>query len=233
MIAATGRQADPIEEYVTALAAALHGPARAKARMIDEIRDGLADATTARISEGEPHEAAARGAVREFGTIDDLLPDCQAELTVAQTRHTARLVVITTTALIAYWQLAWIMPDAHSAGLPRIVQLFGANLGVLTGAAALLATTTLATTGVLGRWLPTPRRLPLVVAWTGTVTSVAMGIATITLVAASAFTASWHLMMLGGALAAAAHPILAASARACRLCARLPMSTSALAASHR
>jgi hypothetical protein len=201
--------------------------------MIDEIRDGLTDAVAARTSEGEPHDAAARGAVREFGTIADLVPDCQAELTIAQTRHTARRVILTTTVLLTYGQVAWIMPDAHPAGLPRIVQLFGANLAVLAGAAALLATTTLATTGVLARWLPTPRRLPLVVAWTGTITSIAMAIATITMVAASAFTTSWLLMVLGGMLAAAAHPILAASARACRRCARLPVTTSGLTLAHR
>lgn len=220
--------ADPIEEYVTALAAAVHGPARAKARLIGEIRDGLTDATAARTSEGEPGEAATRAAVREFGTIDDLIPGCQAELTIAQTRHTARLVILTSAALLAYWQLAWITHDTDPAGLPRIVQLFGINMTVLAGAAALLATTTLATTGVLARWLPTPPRLPLVVAWTGTITSAAMGIVTVTLVTASAFGASRLLMMLGGALAAAAHPVLAASARACRRCAQLPGATSAL-----
>jgi hypothetical protein len=214
--------ADPIEEYVSTLAAALHGPARAKARMIAEIRDGLTDAAAARTSEGEPPESAARGALREFGTAADLIPDCQAELTIVQTRHTARLVILTTTALLAYWQLTWTVHEAGPAGLPRVVQLFGTNLSILTGAAALLATTTLAATGVLARWLPTPRRLPLVVAWTGTITSAVLGIATITLVVASAFTASRLLMMLGGALAAAAHPVLAASARACRRCALAP-----------
>lgn len=65
---ATGRQADPVEDYIAALTAALHGPARIKTRMIEEIRDGLADTVTAHTREGMAYQRAAHQAVREFGT---------------------------------------------------------------------------------------------------------------------------------------------------------------------
>lgn len=221
MTAATGRHADPVEDYLTALAAGLHGPARVKARMLSELRDGLVDATAAQISDGEPYQHAARRAVREFGTADELIPGCQQELTIAQTRHTARVLTLTATLLIGCWHLIWITNDGRAGeGLPRIVAVLSANLAGLVAAAALLAATTLAATGLLARWLPTPRRLPLAVAWAGTLTSAAMAVSTLMLAAASAFTTSWLLTVVGGALAAASHAVLAASARACRHCAR-------------
>jgi hypothetical protein len=190
--------------------------------MIEEIRDGLIDATAAQSTQGGPHERAAQRAVRQFGTVGELIPSCQLELTIAQTRRTAQALALTTTLLIVYWHLIWITNDAHAWGLPRIVQLLGVHLAVLAAIAALLATSTLAATGPLARWLPVPRRLPLLVAWTGTITSTAMAITTLALATAAAFTANRPLIAFGGALTASSHAVLAASARACRHCAETP-----------
>ncbi|MCX4820466.1 permease prefix domain 1-containing protein [Streptomyces sp. NBC_01142] len=219
---AIGRQADPIEDYVAALTAALHGPARAKARMIEEIHDGLADTVAAHTSEGTPYPRAAHQAVGEFGTPDELAPICQRELTIAQARHTARAVALTAPFLIACWYVARTADHGQSWQLPRMAQLLAVHLaGVATGA-ALLAAATLATTGTLARRLPTPHGLPVAVAWTGTTASVAMAVATLALATASVLATNWPLLAFAAALAAASHGVVAASARACRRCARLP-----------
>jgi hypothetical protein len=205
---------DPVEVYVTALAAALHGPRRVKARLVEEIRDGLTDAVAAHAGEGTPYPHAARAAVREFGTAQELVPSCQRELTLAQARHTARAVALTAPFLIGCW---YLVADG------RLPQPAAHLLAGVAAATALLAAATLATTGTLARWLPTPRRLPLAVAWTGTVASMALALATLTLAAASPPSAGWPLIVLAGALTAASHAVVASSARACRRCARLAL----------
>ncbi|MEW2580060.1 permease prefix domain 1-containing protein [Streptomyces syringium] len=219
---AISRQADPIEDYVAALTAALHGPARAKARMIEEIRDGLADTVAAHTRDGMPYQRAAHEAVREFGAPDELVPSCQRELTIAQARHTARAVAATAPFLIACWYLARTADHDQSWQLPHAAQLLAVHLAGVATVAALLAAAMLATTGTLARWLPTLHRLPLAVAWTGTTASVAMAVATLALATASVLATNWLLLAFAGALAAVSHAAVAASARACRQCAPLP-----------
>ncbi|MCG5215942.1 permease prefix domain 1-containing protein [Streptosporangium sp. KLBMP 9127] len=211
---------DPIEDYVAALAVALHGPARIKARMVAEIRDGLADAAAAHTGDGVPYHRAAGQAVREFGAVGELVPSCQRELTIAQTRHTARAVALTIPFLIACWCLIWIA--GHDWRLPDPAQSPAAQLSGVTAVAVLLAAM-FAATGALVRRLSTPRRLPLAVAWSGTTTGVAMGVSTLALVTVSALTTNWPLTACVGVLAAVSHAIMAASARACRRCSRLPI----------
>ncbi|MDX2847647.1 permease prefix domain 1-containing protein [Streptomyces sp. PA03-3a] len=218
---AAGRQADPVEDYVTALTAALHGPARIKARMIEEIGGGLADTVAAYTHAGTAHPRAAHLAVEEFGTVDEIAPGCQRELTVAQARHTARAVALTAPFLVTCWYLARTTGQDQPWDLPRVAQLLAVHLAGVAGAAALLAAAALAVTGTLARRLPVPHRLPLAVAWTGTTASVAMAVATLALATACVLAANWPLLALAGALAALSHAVVAASARACRRCARL------------
>ncbi|MFF8609758.1 permease prefix domain 1-containing protein [Streptomyces sp. NPDC015346] len=199
----------------------LHGPPRAKARMIEEIRDGLADTAAACTEDGLSHDHALRRAVEEFGTPAELAPACQRELTVAQARHTARTVVLTAPFLVACWYLLLPAGPGGEPPGPRTVQLLAVHLAGVAGVAALFAAAALAATGGLGRRLPLPHRLPLAVAWTGTTASVAMALATLALAVASLMTANWPLVALAGALAAASHALTAPSARACRRCARL------------
>ncbi|MGP4109385.1 permease prefix domain 1-containing protein [Streptomyces sp. 4N509B] len=215
---------DAVAAHAAALAAALHGPARAKARMVEEIRDGLADTVAAYTRDGWPYDRAAEQAVEEFGTPDELAPSCQRELTVAQTRHTAWTLALTTPFLFACWYLIWAAGAARVAEgpLPRAVQLLALNLAGVAATAALLGVVALATTGALGRRLRRPpRRLSWAVAWFGTVASVAMVVATLALALLSPLAATWPLLALALALSAAAHALVASSARACRRCARL------------
>ncbi|AZM53737.1 hypothetical protein DMA15_15085 [Streptomyces sp. WAC 01529] len=211
-----------LQEYVADLGAALHGPAKAKSRLIGEVRDGLADTAAAYADAGLGEEEAARRAVREFGSVGELVPSCQRELTVAQARHTARAVTLAAPFLIGCWYLARSAGHDLAWDVSRAPQLLAVHLAFVATAAALLAAVTLAATGSLARRLPAPNRLPLLVAWAGTTASGAMAAATLALTTAAALATNWPLLAFAGALAAASHAALAPSARACRHCARLP-----------
>ncbi|MGK5674270.1 permease prefix domain 1-containing protein [Micromonospora sp. URMC 106] len=214
---------DPIEEHLAALAAALHGPARAKARMLTEARDGLTDAAAALACGATPDDRAARQAVRDFGSVDEVAPAFQQELTVAQARHTARAVVLAVPFLLACWHLVTVVGGGQGRHVPHLAQVLAAHLGGVAAAAALLAGASLAATGVLARRLPTPHRLPLMVAWAGTAATVALVTSALTLAVAAALAGNWALGALIGVLTVALHTRIAAAARACRQCARAPV----------
>ncbi|MYR46401.1 permease prefix domain 1-containing protein [Streptomyces sp. SID5910] len=219
--AAADRRDDPVEEYVTALEAALHGPVRAKARLVEEVRDGLMDTVSERTGAGLPYGLAAEEAVREFGTTDDLVPGCQRELTIAQARHTARSIALTVPLLLACWCLVRNSGHTRDWGLPGTAQLVAAHLAGIAVGAAVLATGALAATGTLARRLPVPDRLPRVVGWTGTAASVSIAVATPALAIACVLATNWPFIALACMLAAASHGVMAGSVRACRRCARL------------
>ncbi|MFE4308241.1 permease prefix domain 1-containing protein [Streptomyces sp. NPDC056891] len=214
---------DPLAAYVADLTAALHGPARTKDRMIEEIRGGLEDTADAQIERGVPRREAIGAAVREFGTVDELVPSCQRELTLAQARHTARVVALTAPFLIACWYLTGVTAREPAGSVLHTSRLLAAHLSGVAIAATLLAAAALAATGTLARRLSPPARLPAVVAWTGTTAGAAMAVTTLALVTAAALATNWPLLAFAGALAAASHAVVATSARACRRCARLPV----------
>ncbi|MEW2392113.1 permease prefix domain 1-containing protein [Streptomyces venezuelae] len=198
-----------IDDHVAALTATLRGPERAKSRLIEEMYDGLVDTAAAHAEAGAGEEEAARLAVRDFGTIQDLAPACQHELTIAQARHTARTITLTAPFLLACWYLA--RGDL-------LWQQLAAHLALIATLAALLAAAALAATGTLARRLPIPHRLPLAVAWAGTTASAAMAVAALSLAVAAALATNWPLLTAAGALAAASHAVVATSVRACRRC---------------
>lgn len=209
-------------EYVAALSAALHGPVRAKSRMIQEIRDGLTDTVESYTRGGEPQERAVRLAVREFGTPQELVPGCQRELTIAQTRRTALSVTLTVPFLIACWHLIW--SSGQGWQLQQTAQLIAVQLAAVASLATVLAAAALAATGAPARKLRTPERLPLAVAWAGTTAGVAMVVATLALAVLSPLATNWPLVTLAAMVTALAHGLVASSARACRRCARLPVA---------
>ncbi|MDX3226153.1 hypothetical protein [Streptomyces sp. ME19-01-6] len=225
---------DPIDEHVAALAAALHGPARVKDRMLTEARDALTDAAAdiahGTRRDGRADDHAARQAVDDFGSVEDIAPAFQRELTIAQARHTARRVALLVPVLILGWYVLVIVD--RDRGLPHPVQVLAAHVGGVAAAAALLAAASLAATGALARWLPTPRRLPLMVAWTGTTAGTALAISAVTLTTASALAGNWQVSAGIGVVTIASHMRIAASARACRQCARLPVAPYAISPQH-
>ncbi|WP_419994609.1 hypothetical protein [Streptomyces boninensis] len=236
--------ADPIEAHVAELAAVLHGPPRQKDRMLAELREGLLDAAAEVAADAAPDLApdvtadgeaapgaqplaaeAAREAVRQFGAITDLAPTFQRELTIAQARHTARGVLLAVPFLLPCWYVLATAAVSAAHQLPHLAQVLLAHLGGTAAATALAAAAFLAATGPLARRLPAADRadrLPLVVAWTGTTAAVALALSACTLTVASLLTANWPLSALAGAVTIACHSKIAASARACRQCARLP-----------
>lgn len=216
---------DPIDVHVAELNAALHGPARAKSRMVTELREGLRDAARDLASGPEPDRDAARRAVREFGTVAEIAPSFQRELTIAQARHTARLVLLLAPLLLVCWFLVRTWGGPRGRRLPDPVELFVAHLGGVAAASALLAAAALAATGTLARRLSTPHRLPLAVAWTGTVAAAALALSALTLTLASLLAANWLVSVAAGAVIITGHAKVAASARACRECAHLPVLT--------
>ncbi|WP_328489841.1 permease prefix domain 1-containing protein [Streptomyces zaomyceticus] len=222
-MSADGRETDPVDAYVAELTAALHGPPRAKTRLVEEIRGGLVDTVEARPDRGRSPDHAVREAVREFGTVAELVPGCQRELTLAQARHTAKAVALTAPFLIACRYLAGTSGDVGAGLIPRTAQLLAVHAAGVAIVATLLAAAALAATGTLARRLPAAHRLPLVVAWTGTTAGIAMAVTTLALATAAALATNWPLLACAGVLAAVCHAAVAGAARACRRCARLPV----------
>lgn len=209
-----------IEDHLAALDTALYGPVRAKSRMLAEVRDGLADAADA-YADAPSRAAAAARAVRDFGTVEEVGPSFQRELTIAQARQTARVVALIVPFLMACWYLLGATDKDAGGRLPAAVHVLVANLGGLAALTALLAAGSLAATGGVSRRLATPRRLPIVVAWTGTTAAVALAVSALTLSAGAVLAQDWPVSALAAALTLLAHTRLAASARACRHCALL------------
>ncbi|MFT7834635.1 permease prefix domain 1-containing protein [Saccharothrix sp. BKS2] len=212
--------ADPVTDYVTTLADALRGPARVKSALMREVHDGLTDAVEAQTRRGVPRTHAARHALREFGAADELAPSFQRELTLAQTRRTARVLGVTVPVLVVCHLLVHTAAPGAGLGSDWRLGALAAHLGAVATTAGLLAVTALAATGPLTRLLPTPHRLPPAVAWTATAASVGMALAAVALAVVSALSANWPVTSLACVLAAVSHAAAATSARACRECAR-------------
>ncbi|WP_416972741.1 permease prefix domain 1-containing protein [Streptomyces sp. 4F14] len=81
-----------IEQYVAELDRALRGPRAVKADMLAEARDGLADAAEAYEADGLDRVGAEACAVADFGSVERVAPEFQAELALAQGRRTGLLI---------------------------------------------------------------------------------------------------------------------------------------------
>jgi hypothetical protein len=109
----TDMTTDPITSHVAALELALRGPHRTRQGMIAEARAGLLDAAEAYQAGGLPPEKAAVEAVREFGTVGEVAPSFQDELTARQGRWAAVQFAVVFPAMLVGWDLLW------SSGLVR------------------------------------------------------------------------------------------------------------------
>ncbi|MBW0117522.1 HAAS signaling domain-containing protein [Pseudonocardia abyssalis] len=129
---------DPVDLHVAALARRLRGPARLRRSMLAETRAGLRDAAAA-------HRDAA-AAVAEFGSVAEIAPAYQAELTAAQGRRTALLLVALFPALVLGWDLLWSSGVAWTGPAPAAVRLLAgvqdvASWGITALAVVLLVLT--------------------------------------------------------------------------------------------
>jgi hypothetical protein len=133
-----------IEEYVDTLGRRLRAPRRAKADVMREVRHSLDDAAEAYVGAGLAPQVAARRAVVEFGTVDDLVPAYQAELTALSVRGLARRATAVAALLVAGADLMWRGAPWTGPAPPAGYQLLSGALDLLwvlcgAGAASTLA----------------------------------------------------------------------------------------------
>jgi hypothetical protein len=175
--------ADPIAEYVVALGRALHGPRRTRRSMVAEAHEGLVDAAEAYRAGGMAPDRAAALAVRDFGTVPEVAPSYQDELTARQGRSSAVLFAVAFPAMLLGWDLLWQSGAVRrNAGVtPELVKVLAIVQDVLTVVTALAALALLVTTF---RRTVSPRRLTNAIGLTGSAgavlcggTSVAMNVA--------------------------------------------------------
>lgn len=141
-----------LDGWLDRLGGALPARSRLRARIVDELRDGLLSAAERRVDGGLDPVRAARAAVAEFGDPDTVAASFRGELTARAARRTG-LALLVSGPLVG---LAWLGAIVPPLWPPRPVDLLGAHpLFVVALAvavpAALLA---VAATGPLGRRLP-------------------------------------------------------------------------------
>ncbi|SOD65338.1 hypothetical protein SAMN06297387_121100 [Streptomyces zhaozhouensis] len=203
-------------DYRARFAGLLQGPARTRARLVEEVGNGFADTVAAWRDTGLDEAGAARRAEAEFGTPEEVAASCEGELTLAQARHTAAVVASTAPLLLACWYLLGHAETARDGWLPQLAQSLAAGLAGVAGVAAVGAVLALGATGRASRWVAVPRRLPGAVGWLGTAASGAMAGSAAALTVAAALATDWPLVALAGVASAACHAGVASSARACR-----------------
>lgn len=167
--------ADPIAGYVAALERALRGPRRTRRSMVEEADAGLRDAAAAYQRGGLAPEQAAERAVRDFGTVPEVAPLFQDELTAQQARATAVLFALVFPAMLFGWDLLWTtgLVNRRQAGeLPPIVATLAGVQDMMTAVVAVAAAVLLVTT--FRRAVP-PRPLTIAVGVTGFIGAVACG----------------------------------------------------------
>lgn len=94
-----------IDDYLADLDARLRGTASVKAELLAEARDGLIDAAQAHQDHGLPPLDAQRAAVAEFGPVDEISREYQAELGVAQGARLLRSLLLALPMVHGLWEL--------------------------------------------------------------------------------------------------------------------------------
>ena len=123
---------DPVRAHVAELDRMLHGPGAMKRSMIAEVRDGLEDAVAGYQEGGLDPQGAATAAVRDFGSVRDVAPLLQEELTARQGRRTAQLLVVVFPAMLIAWDLLWTTGNGWSTPPPAAVAILSRTIDILT-----------------------------------------------------------------------------------------------------
>ncbi|MET1075565.1 MAG: permease prefix domain 1-containing protein [Umezawaea sp.] len=109
-----------IDGYVGELDGRLRGPAAAKADLLAEARDSLADAAEHYRDAGLPAEEAERRAVEEFGPLAVVAPGYQGELAAAHAATMLRTVMVLIPLTYVLWEvnrMFWIGPWSNFDGV--------------------------------------------------------------------------------------------------------------------
>jgi hypothetical protein len=139
------------DRYVQSLSSRLSGPARARARILDEIRGELDDATQANLARHLPVDAAVRAAVDDLGSPATVAAAFAGELGILRARRVLWTLLLTG-PLVGIW---WLLLLTPSPWTPRLGIVLAA-IPVLPPIAAAVGTriVVIAATGSLIRWLP-------------------------------------------------------------------------------
>lgn len=146
-----------LDRYVASLRGRLSGPTRARARILEEVRGELDDATEANVARGLPAAAAAQAAVDDLGSADTVAAAFAGELGIRRARRVL-VALLLTGPLVGIW---WFFLLTPSPWTPRIGMVLAAiPVLPLIAAAVGIGIVVIATTGSLIRWLPeaAPRR---------------------------------------------------------------------------
>ncbi|GAA4961090.1 permease prefix domain 1-containing protein [Kineococcus glutinatus] len=148
----------PAEALAADLRHRLRGPLRVRRDMLQEVRDGLQDATAALVAEGlTPAEAEAR-AVAEFGAPEEVAGELQRELAARQARWTAAVGTLVLTSLWLAWDVAWRTAPVPGRA-PEVVGLLSRLTDAFGLSAAALCLAALLVLQVRGSRLRQPERL--------------------------------------------------------------------------
>lgn len=219
---------DIIDGYLAAVATHLGGPARARKAILAELHDGLLEAIDAHLARGSTPAKAAVAAIDEFGDPRTVARAFAPELAANHARRVALTLAPTGPLVGLLWLAAyaashygptraappWRWPD-----LPTGAWLAFPLLGVLIAIAGLAALLVVASTGLPGRWLPTPPSLAPTAAATLGVAAITVDLTILGLLALQATTAAASLAPAPVTLAATASLTrLVLAARATRRC---------------
>lgn len=129
----------PVDTYLAALGAALHGSGREKRDLLSEVRDHLTDATQARVEAGSPHVDAEADAIGEFGAVSEIAPSYQAVLSAGQCRRLSGWLMVLVIAQPLAWDLWGALPISMNVSGPQSAAFRVADTYVeVVGATALV-----------------------------------------------------------------------------------------------
>jgi hypothetical protein len=154
--------------HMAALEGSLVGPRRIRRSMIAEARAGLWDAVAAYRGGGVPPDRAEELAIRDFGTVGEVAPSYQAELTARQGRGAAALYAIVFPSMLFGWDLLWSTGAVTwpRGSAPHLVAALASVQDVVTVIVAAAALTLLAITF---RSTVSPHRLTVAIGLTGAI----------------------------------------------------------------
>ncbi|MFE0150413.1 permease prefix domain 1-containing protein [Nonomuraea sp. NPDC059007] len=96
-----------IDDYVADLGRALYGPTGPRRDMVVEARDSLIDTADAYEADGLAREEAERLAVQEFGSVEEIAPEYQSELTACAGRRLGGLLFVSVPLTALAWAMLW------------------------------------------------------------------------------------------------------------------------------
>ena len=157
----------PVDDYLARIAAALPGPARARAAILAELRAGLLDATEAHTQAGLTSSTAAEAATGEFGDPIQVAASFRPELRTATARRLAVVLLASTPFVVLAWTAAAIgshLGARHALPWQWDGASPGWHIALPVAAAAFVAgicaaTAAVAASGRLTRWLPNYARI--------------------------------------------------------------------------